>query len=258
MEMISVDGVQLETRFIPGSDALAPLVFLHEGLGSVSMWQTKQNDWPLAVSRASGRSAWVYSRKGYGQSDSIEDVRGKNRLTPDYMHLHAWETLPALLAKLNADKPILIGHSDGGSIALLHAARHPVTAVVAMAPHLFVEEMTLTAIEAAKQAYLSTDLRSRLSRFHKDVDCAFWQWNDIWLSPEFRDFDIRFECLDIHAPVLGLQGEDDAYGSLRHILELKTRGQTSHVVLKNCGHSPHKEQYEASLLAVTDFLRALP
>jgi pimeloyl-ACP methyl ester carboxylesterase len=258
MEFISVAGAQLETRFIAGSDALAPLVFLHEGLGSVAMWQTKQTDWPLAICQQTGRQAWVYSRRGYGQSDTIADIRGKNRLKPDYMHQHAWQELPELMDKLKLKKPILIGHSDGGSIALLHAARHAVTAAVVMAPHLFVEEMSLQAIEAARQAYLHGDLRSKLARFHLDVDCAFWQWNDIWLSPEFRAFDIQQACLPITAPVLALQGEDDAYGSLRHVLELVTQGEVKQAVLKACGHSPHRDQYDISLAHVTGFLNALP
>ena len=258
MEHISVAGAKLEIRHISGSDKLAPLVFLHEGLGSVAMWQTRQTDWPLAVCEQTGRQAWVYSRKGYGQSDSIADICGQNQHKPDYMHQHAWQDLPELLETLHIHKPVLIGHSDGGSIALLHAARHPVTAAVVMAPHLFVEDMTLQAIEAARQAYLQGDLRSKISRFHKDVDCAFWQWNDIWLSPGFRSFDIREDCLQITAPVLALQGEDDAYGSLRHVLELATNGEIKQAVLPACGHSPHRDQYDVSLLQVTDFLHNLP
>ena len=258
MESVTVACGQLETRFIPGAQTLAPLVFLHEGLGSVAMWASRQHDWPLALCEQTGRQAWLYSRKGYGQSDSIPDVQGQHRLLPDYMHQHAWQDLPELLATLQVHQPILIGHSDGGSIALLHAARHPVTAAVVMAPHLFVEEQSLLAIEAAKQAYVHGDLRSKLSRYHRDVDCAFWQWNDIWLSPGFRAFNIQEECLQITAPVLALQGEDDAYGSLRHILDLKTAGQIKQVVLKNCGHSPHKDQYHDCLAAVVDFLNTLP
>ena len=257
MQSITIDGTLLEIRGIHGTDKLAPLVFLHEGLGSVAMWQSRDKDWPLAVCQASGRAGWVYSRRGYGQSEAIPDVRGANRLGPDYMHHEAWQVLPQLLHTLVVKKPVLIGHSDGGSIALLHAARFAVTGAVVMAPHLFVEDLSLRSIEAAKTAFETGDLRHRLSRFHADVDGAFWQWNDVWLSAAFRSFDIQKDCLDITAPVLALQGEDDIYGSLRHIEELHTRGSVKREVLKACGHSPHRDQHDLSLQSVVDFLKPL-
>ena len=258
MQRLEISGSQLEVRHIPGPAHLRSLIFLHEGLGSVAMWQGRNKDWPLSVCQASGRAGWVYSRRGYGQSDPVPDVRGTNRLGADYMHLEAWQVLPQLLQSLGVEKPVLIGHSDGGSIALLHAARFAVAGAVVMAPHLFVEDISLRSIEAAKHTFETGDLRSRLSRFHADVDCAFWQWNDIWLSPAFRSFNIQKECLKIGAPVLALQGVDDMYGSLKHIEELHTLGKVRREVLQACGHSPHRDQHDLSLQLVVDFLKQLP
>jgi pimeloyl-ACP methyl ester carboxylesterase len=152
---------------------------------------------------------------------------------------------------------VLIGHSDGATIALLHAARFPVKGCVVMAPHLMVEEMTISAIKGAKQAFEEGDLRQKLLRYHTDVDCAFWQWNEVWLSQAFRSFDIREECNAIKAPVLALQGLDDAYGSLRHLEELHTAGTVERHVLQACGHSPHKDQAQKSLDLVVEFLKCL-
>jgi pimeloyl-ACP methyl ester carboxylesterase len=173
------------------------------------------------------------------------------------MHREAWEVVPSLLKEWVIEKPVLIGHSDGGTIALLHAAQFAVASCVVIAPHLMVEDMTLSAIEAAKKAYEEGDLRQKLSRYHADVDCAFWQWNDVWLSQAFRSFDIREECKAITAPVLALQGEDDAYGSLRHLDELHTAGKVERHVLPDCGHSPHKDQAQKSLELVVGFLEGL-
>jgi len=258
MKFIDVAGIQLEVRHLPGPPQPAPLVFLHEGLGSVAMWQGRDTDWPMAVCRASGRAGWVYSRRGYGQSDPIPDVRGANRLGAHYMHHEAWQVLPLLVQTLQIDQPVLIGHSDGGSIALLYAARFAVTGAVLMAPHLFVEDISLRSIEAAKHAFETGDLRHKLSRFHTDVDGAFWQWNDVWLSQAFRSFDIHKECLNISAPLLAMQGVDDIYGSLKHIEELHTRGSVRREVLQACGHSPHRDQHDLCLQLVVDFLKSLP
>ena len=247
----------MEVLQIPGPSTRAPLVFLHEGLGSVAMWQSRAGNWPTQVCQAAGRAGWVYSRRGYGQSPTIPDVRSSGRLGADYMHREAREVLSSLLEDWGIEKPVLIGHSDGGTIALLHAAQFPVAGCMVMAPHLMVEDMTLSAIKAAKKAYEEGDLRQKLSRYHTDVDCAFWQWNDVWLSQAFRSFDIREECKSITAPVLALQGEDDAYGSLRHLDELHTAGTVERHVLPDCGHSPHKDQAQKSLELVVGFLKGL-
>lgn len=252
MDMVQVNGVALEVLRLPGPEGaqLAPVVFLHEGLGSVAMWR----DWPRQVCEAAGRSGFVYSRRGYGGSQSVPDVRGAGRLTPDYMHREALDVLPELLAALGVESPVLLGHSDGATISLVHAAHLPVRACIVMAPHVIVEDVSIRSIEEAREAYLDTDLRSRLARHHDDVDTAFWQWNDIWLSPAFRDFDIRAECRSIHAPVLAIQGEDDAYGTLRQIEEIHPAGSITREVLARCGHSPHKDQPELAKELVARFL----
>jgi pimeloyl-ACP methyl ester carboxylesterase len=267
METIRIDGVGLEVQRLeapPGLPPLPPLVFLHEGLGSVSMWR----DWPARLCQATGRAGIVYSRQGYGQSDTRPDVRGPTRehdgrragrLPPDYMHNEAWHVLPALLQALEVQRPVLIGHSDGGTIALLHAASHAVEACVVMAPHVIVEQVSIDSIAEARDAY-GTGLRARLARYHADVDTAFWQWNDVWLSEAFRSFDIRADCCDIEAPVLAIQGEDDPYGTLAQIGEIHPAGVIERCVLTRCGHSPHRDQAEATTAAIRDFLarQALP
>ena len=260
MQHIICHGVALEVRHIatPNSDpALAPMVFLHEGLGSVAMWTQRGVDWPLAVCQATGRSGWVYSRRGYGQSDRPIDVRGANALTPDYLHHESWQVLPELLAQIGVEKPVLLGHSDGASIALLYASHCPVSACIAMAPHVIVEDISVSAIQLAKTAFEHGDLRQRLARFHADVDTAFWQWNDIWLSPAFRPFDIRSICHAITDPVLALQGRQDAYGTLQQINDIQTQGRIERVVIEDCGHTPHRDQPERALARVVDFLANL-
>ena len=262
--MIQLKQTCLEVELIgpaPTADGpvKAPIVFLHEGLGSVAMWRGREGFWPEQVCQATGRAGVVYSRRGYGQSDGMTDVRGLNRLPADYMHAEAWQVLPELLAALHIERPVLLGHSDGGTIALLHAARHPLSACVVMAPHVMVEEVSLRAIEAARDAYEKGALRERLSKFHRDVDTAFWQWNDVWLSDGFRNFDIRTLCHDIRCPVLALQGVDDAYGSLRQIEDIApTHGQITRHALAQCGHSPHKDQAQLCMALVADFLADKP
>jgi pimeloyl-ACP methyl ester carboxylesterase len=199
----------------------------------------------------------VYSRRGYGRSQSVPDVRGTARLRPDYMHREALDILPELLAKLGVEMPVLLGHSDGGTISLIHAAHFPVQACIVMAPHVIVEDVSVKSIEEARTAYENTDLRSRLGRYHDDVDTAFWQWNDIWLDPAFRDFDIRSDCRRIHAPVLAMQGADDAYGTLRQIDDIHPAGPIVREVLADCGHSPHKDQPELTKELVAKFLRKI-
>lgn len=256
MEWIQVSGARLEVQRIEGAAGgpAGAIVFLHEGLGSVAMWR----DWPARVCAQTGRAGVVFSRRGYGQSDPVPDVRGSGRLGPDYMHREATQVLPALLRELGVERPVLLGHSDGATIALLHAAHFPVRACVVMAPHVIVEEVSVRAIAQARDAYERGDLRERLVRYHRDVDCAFWQWNDIWLSPAFRGFDIRAECRRIAAPVLALQGEDDPYGTLQQVRDISpTLGPFSMEVLPRCGHSPHRDQPERTTQAITRFLAML-
>ncbi len=259
MDFLDIQGVRLELQHIAGPAGRAPIVFLHEGLGSVSLWTQRGKHWPQAVCDATGRAGIVYSRRGYGRSDPVPDVRGSGRLAPDYMHREAWEVLPALLQALAMDKPVLLGHSDGASIALLHASRHPVSAAIVMAPHLMVEDIAVQAIAQATTAFESGGLREKLARHHADVDSAFWQWNDVWLSPAFRSFDIRADCARISAPLLAIQGLGDEYGSMAQLDELALAApQTQQLRLPDCGHSPQRDQPERTLAAVAAFLQPLP
>jgi pimeloyl-ACP methyl ester carboxylesterase len=210
------------------------------------------------VCAAAGRAGFVYSRRGYGNSSAVADVRGAGRLAPDYMHREALDVLPKLLARLDVARPVLLGHSDGGSIALIHAAHHAVTACIVMAPHVVVEYESIRSILQARDAYENGQLRERLRRYHADVDGAFRQWNDIWLSDAFRGFDIRPDCRAIASPVLALQGVDDPYGTRRQIDEIApTLGPFEPHLLPRCGHSPHRDQPEKSTELVTRFLAGL-
>jgi pimeloyl-ACP methyl ester carboxylesterase len=271
---IDIDGVRLETAYIPGPGGRAPLLFLHEGLGSVAQWTQRGRDWPRELCAATGRAGWLYSRRGYGWSDPVADVRGPSRWQgnwhigrhePDYMHLEAHRVLPRLCQRLGIERPVLIGHSDGATIALLHASEHPVSACIALAPHLWVEDVAVQAIASARNQYLTSTgehagdkgLRQRLARHHADVDNAFWQWNDVWLSPAFRRFDIRPACHRIQAPLLAIQGEGDEYGTLEQLWQLAQavpHAQT--LALAACGHSPHRDQPDALTAAITTFLAA--
>jgi pimeloyl-ACP methyl ester carboxylesterase len=257
MNLVNLNGQQLEVQLITGQGPLAPIVFLHEGLGSVSAWTHRGINWPHEVCSATGRAGVVYSRSGYGHSQAAPG--GRNTLQLDYMHREADEVLPALLAQLNVASPVLLGHSDGASLALLYASRHSTSACIAMAPHVVVEPVALAAIAQAKVAFESGDLRSRLARHHADPDGAFWQWNDIWLSSGFASFDIRPQCSHITAPLLLIQGVDDAYGTMAQLDQIALAAPHAHQVrLENCGHSPHRDQPEATLTAITAFLKSIP
>lgn len=272
MERAEIHGIGLEVEHIPGGPDRAPLVFLHEGLGSVAMWSQRDRCWPRELCAATGRSGWLYSRRGYGQSDPVEDVRGEPRMQgfwhvgrhePDYMHREALDVLPALLAQWGVSRPVLVGHSDGATIALLHACRHPLSACVAIAPHVFVEAVSLNSIAQARETYLAgigeRGLRQRLSRYHRDVDNAFWQWNDVWLSPAFASYDIREDCRRITAPLMVLQGVDDEYGTLAQVHEIGWRVPHAQTLeLPSCGHSPHRDQPDRLTDEVAGFLAGVP
>ena len=248
---VNVQDVELEVLSIGGPAQRPSLVFLHEGLGSVALWR----DWPARLCERLGCAGMVYSRQGYGQSDPRPDVRGAGRLQPDYMHREALEVLPELLRQMGIERPVVLGHSDGGTIALLHAAHHPVSGCIVMAPHVMVEDVSIRSIEAARNAFEQGALRQRLSTFHADVDGAFWQWNDVWLSPAFRSYDIRQEISTIDAPLLAIQGEDDPYGTLAQIDEIASAVPHAQLVkLSQCGHSPHRDQPEPLAQAIEKFL----
>jgi pimeloyl-ACP methyl ester carboxylesterase len=251
LKTLSIQGKEIEVvRLVsahprPGAPAM---VFLHEGLGSVSMWR----DFPQRVADATGCEAIVFSRHGYGKSTPIAEPRGVR-----YMHDEALVTLPALLDALGVEAPFLFGHSDGGSIALIHAggAHRPLAGIIVMASHVLVEEVSVTSIEQAKLAYRDTDLKSRLGRYHADVDSAFWGWNDIWLHTEFRHWNIEEYLPTIACPVMAIQGEDDEYGTMDQIDRI-ARGapDVDMVKLADCRHSPHKDQPEAVIDAVAGFV----
>jgi len=249
MKHILIAGLNLEYRDIPASAVARPtLVMLHEGLGCVAMWR----DFPDKLAAATGCRVLVYSRPGYGSSDPHPQPR-----QPDYMHREAREVLPAFLAALGIVRPVLVGHSDGGSIALIHAGSFPqaVAGLVVMAPHEFVEEETLAGIRTARKFWSSSDWPQRLARYHRDVQRVFHDWNDCWLSPEFRDWNIE-NCLpEIRCPVLAIQGEDDEYATLRQIevIAEKVPG-TQLLCLANCGHSPQRDQEAAVLAAIAGFV----
>ena len=229
--------IQLEAQWVGAPASAGPtIVFLHEGLGSVAHWR----DFPDEFCRAQGLRGLVFSRFGYGRSSARTAA-----LTPDFMHQQAHEVLPALLARLGIVQPWLFGHSDGASIALLYAARHSaeLSGLIVAAPHLYVEECALAAIAAARDAYRDGALRARLAPYHDDVDAAFRGWNDIWLDPAFRDWDIRADVAAITAPLMAIQGEDDPYGTLDQVYTTARLVPHTHLlVLPGCGHSPHRER----------------
>lgn len=249
--------VRIEHAWIAPERRGRPLVvFLHEGLGSLAMWK----DFPQRLCDAAGCRGLVYSRPGYGRSTprAAEEAWGL-----DFMHRQAHEVLPALLRALGVDAagdpPWLFGHSDGGSIALLHAARFPdrVAGVVVLAPHLFVEDLSVASIEDARVAYATTDLKARLARYHDDPDSAFRGWNDIWLDPAFRTWNITAEIAAIRCPVLAIQGADDQYGTMAQVDGIAANvAGTELVRLAACGHSPHRDQPDAVIAAVRRTLYA--
>jgi len=214
------------------------VVFLHEGLGSVAMWK----GFPAEFCAANGLAGIAFSRYGYGRSTPKPPTE---RWAPDFMHEQALDVLPRLLRELDVARPWLFGHSDGASIALLHAARHPVAGVVAVAPHLFVEDVSIASIEKARAAYEAGDLRRGLAKYHDDPDSAFRGWNDAWLAPEFRDWNIEPDIADIACPVLAVQGTDDEYGTLEQVRSVVARVAGARLLeLADCGHSPHRDQSE--------------
>jgi pimeloyl-ACP methyl ester carboxylesterase len=258
--LVSIDWagrpVQIELAWVGVPDSSAPLlVFLHEGLGSVSMWR----DFPARLCGALGWRGLVYSRPGYGQS--TPRAAGE-RWGTDFMHRQAEELLPALLDALAVQgRYALFGHSDGGSIALLHAAHAPqrVAAAVVLAPHILVEEFGLASIRQARQQYLHGDLHRRLARHHADVDSAFFGWNDIWLAPAFARWNISARLPYIRCPVLAVQGTEDAYGTLAQIDGIAAAlPGTRLLTLPACGHSPHRDQPEAVIAACQALLAGTP
>lgn len=247
---VVVAGHELEYRFFGPHEASFTLVLLHEGLGSVSTW----GEFPAALATATGATVFAYSRAGYGQSSAVSLPRPL-----DYMQREATDVLPALLDAIGFAGGVLLGHSDGASIATVYAGSiedHRVAGLVLLAPHFFVEEMTVAEIARVGREYESSGLRARLARHHRDVDQTFRGWHDAWVDPEFRKFDIQ-DCLPyLRVPTLIIQGCDDQYGTLRQVeaaQELCTC-PVEVAVLDGCGHSPHREKPAETLAAIASFV----
>ena len=244
--------VRIEYARIASERSGRPLVvFLHEGLGSVAMWK----DFPQQLCDAGDFRGLVFSRPGYGRSTPRDDGEIWD---VDFMHRQAHEVLPSLFEALDVDEsPWLFGHSDGGSISLLYAARFPqrVAGLVVLAPHIFVEDVTVAHIEESRQTYLTTDLPARLGRYHDSADSAFWGWNRIWLHPPFRQWNIEAELDAIACPVLAVQGVDDEYGTLQQIHGIASRLPGVQLLeLPDCAHSPHKDQPQQVIDATVSFI----
>ena len=252
MPFVNVVSRSLEYRRIGIARAERPtLVFLHEGLGSVAMWR----DFPARVARATKLGAVVYSRLGYGRSEPLREPR-----TARYLHDEAEIVLPEFLDRLEIERPILIGHSDGGSIALIHAgiAARPPAAVVTLAAHVLVEDISVASIAAAREKFETTDVRAKLARHHADVDGVFWGWNRVWLSPEFRAWNIEEYLPRIRCPVLAIQGEDDEYGTMEQMRRIDAKvGDVRLLELPNCRHSAHKDQPDAVIEAIARFVASV-
>ena len=247
MPFLAAGGRRLEYEWSDGREPA--LVFLHEGLGSIRQWR----DFPERVARATGLRALVYDRYGYGNSEVLVEPRVGVR----FMHDEALVALPQVLAALGIEAPILVGHSDGASIALIYAgAGNAVRALVLMAPHVFVEEICVRSIERARVTFETTDLPQRLGRYHRDARKTFYLWNDVWLDPEFRRWNIEEYLPGVRAPLLAIQGEDDEYGTLAQLdaIQRLASGRCELLKLANCGHSPHRDRPEAVLAAVNRFI----
>ncbi len=248
---VLADGRRLEYVARAGDAGHPVIVFLHEGLGSVSQWR----DFPDAVRERTGCGTVVYSRAGYGASDAVGAAR-----EPDYMHREGEIVLPELLDALHVERPILFGHSDGASIALLFAGAFPGRAcgLVLEAPHVFVEDVSIDSIAAAKVAFETTDLARKLARHHADAEGAFRGWNDIWLDPRFRTWNIEAAVARVTEPVLLVQGADDEYGTAAQLRAIEARvADVTTVVLEGCGHAPHRDRRDAVLEAVATFVARL-
>jgi pimeloyl-ACP methyl ester carboxylesterase len=226
-------------------------VLLHEGLGSIALWR----DFPQALAAAARRRVVAYSRAGHGTSDPPAFPH-----TCRFMHDEAVVWLPALLDGAGIDRAVLFGHSDGASIALVFAATYParVDSLILEAPHVFVEDISIASIERMKMLYETTDLRDRLAKYHADVDAAFHGWNDVWLDPEFRWWNLEEYLPHVSCPVLLIQGKRDEYGTLKQIEAIAhgVRAPVTSVILADCGHSPHRDQTQQVLSAVEAFVGA--
>ena len=254
MPQLTAAGRRLEFEWAAAPGPRKPvLVFLHEGLGSIRQWR----DFPAKLAQATGCAALVYDRYGYGQSDVLQEPRRTVR----FMHDEALTALPQIISSLEIENPVLVGHSDGASIALIYAgAGHAVRGVVAMAPHVFIEPICIESIRKAAQTFEATDLAQRLGRYHRDVRKTFYGWADVWRDADFGAWDVRGDYLPaIGCPVLAIQGQDDEYGTMAQLDEIKARvaGPCRLVKLERCGHAPFRDQPDVVLAEAASFIREL-
>jgi pimeloyl-ACP methyl ester carboxylesterase len=240
---------RLELLDLPGDEGRAPLVLLHEGLGSVGLWRGL----PGRLAAATGRRVIAFSRFGHGRSEPPAVPR-----TEAFFHQEALEVLPAVLSTLHAERPLLVGHSDGGSIALIAGGALPVTGIVVLAAHVFVEQLTVTEIARVRVAFVEADLRERMSHHHDNPDAAFWGWCDVWLDPEFRAWSLDAELARITAPTLVIQGSEDPYGTLAQVDRIVAGiGPSAQRLVLPGGHSPHLERPDDVVAAIAQFTAAL-
>ena len=242
-------GKRLETFWIEPERAARPtIIMLHEGLGSVALWK----HFPQKLASRTGCGVLVYSRYGSGLSDMLREKR-----PVDYMHHEGEVVLPELLDKLGIERPVLLGHSDGGSISLIFAGKYPERprALILEAPHVFVEDLSVSSITQAEVNYRTTNFPQKLGRYHAHVDATFWGWNDIWLDPEFRSWNIEGYLPGIRCPILCIQGEEDEYGTIAQVKAIQARVLATEILmLPNCKHSPHRDQAEATLERMAEFV----
>jgi pimeloyl-ACP methyl ester carboxylesterase len=250
MPFLRAAGRSLEYQWIEGAEPT--LVFLHEGLGSIRQWR----EFPARVAQATGCRVLLYNRYGYGHSDVLAEPRVGVR----FMHDESLESLPRVLAALGIEAPVLIGHSDGASIALIYAGSgHPARGLALMAPHVFVEDICVRSILQAKHTFEASGIRERLGKYHRDPAKTFYLWNDVWLDPEFLRWNIEEYLPGVRAPVLAIQGENDEYGTMAQLEAIQRQVVVRCELLKlsRCGHSPHRDQPEAVLAALTRFIGSL-
>jgi len=248
-EKYFIDGHSLEAvRFEARDSALPTIVMLHEGLGSVSHWK----DFPSRLADDTGAAVFVYSRYGHGGSDCLQEPRSVS-----YMHHEAQIVLPEILRKARIRRPVLLGHSDGASISIIYAGTFPdsLAGLILEAPHVFVEDISVASIAESREAYRKTDLPQRLARHHANADSLFWGWNNIWLDPTFRNWNIESFLDHIRCPVLVIQGAQDQYGTTKQVNAIQTKiPSASATILDNCRHAPHRDQSDSTLLAMRHFL----
>ena len=248
---VVIDGKRLEALRYFSLKSSSTIVMLHEGLGSIAMWR----DFPEQLAQRTGCNVLLYSRYGHGKSQRLAEKR-----TVDFMHHEAKVVLPQLLECLQIDRPIVLGHSDGGSIALIHAGTHPqaIRALILEAPHVFLEDVCTQSIQRISELYKSTQLATSLRRYHDHADEMFWGWTEIWLHPDFRSWNIEAYLGAIACPVLVIQGEQDEYGTVAQVETITTRVRRAEsVLIPDCGHAPHRDQTAITLEAMSHFIGSL-